>query len=305
MALGQNIKKYRKEKKLTQKELASLAGVNEVTIRSYEAEKYRPKIETLQKIAEALDVSLAALDPILYENTFDKRVGKNIAAIRIRKNISQNDLGQLLNISIHDIEQLESGNTTIKSKDIENIAERLNVPIEALIFGADVDYNIFLEDDKSDIGRKISKQLSIVKFLDALYARANITKVKIYSKDSKSEIHNTEYISYYDGTRSDNLCIDYEILDKLINIFENICNNLLPEFAVTEDYYLHKNFSVENNFYRLYTETIKFQTSTKIKYEPYSDIDLEELRKEIEETANSEEFIVHDDTEASSKNPNK
>ena len=67
MALGQNIKKYRKEKKLTQKELASLAGVNEVTIRSYEAEKYRPKIETLQKIADALDVSIATLDPTLYE----------------------------------------------------------------------------------------------------------------------------------------------------------------------------------------------------------------------------------------------
>ena len=67
MALGQNIKKYRKEKKMTQKELATLVGVNEVTIRSYEAEKYRPKIGTLQKIAEALDVSLVALDPVLYE----------------------------------------------------------------------------------------------------------------------------------------------------------------------------------------------------------------------------------------------
>lgn len=62
MSVGKNIKKYRKEKKMTQKELATLVGVNEVTIRSYEAEKYRPKIETIQKIAKALDVPVYILD---------------------------------------------------------------------------------------------------------------------------------------------------------------------------------------------------------------------------------------------------
>ena len=304
MNYGDFIKKYRKEKKMTQQELAQKSGLSMMSIRRYEKNERIPSLEHLKKIALSLGISVFELDPSLYENSFDKRVGKNIAVVRTRKNISQNDLGQLLNLSSHDIEQLESGNTTIGTKDIENIAKKLEVPIEALIFGADVDYNVLLEDDKSEIGRKISKQLSIIKFLDALYARADITKVKIYSKESKTEIHSTEYISYYDGTRSGDLCIDYEILDKLINIFENICNSLLPEFAVTEDYYLHENFPSDSNFYRLYTETIKFQTSTKFKYEPFSDTELEELRKVIGEKANTEEFTILDDTEDSSNNPN-
>ena len=73
MSVGKNIKKYRKEKKMTQKELATLVGVNEVTIRSYEAEKYRPKIETIQKIAKALDVPVYILDDrIKYTTNHEK-----------------------------------------------------------------------------------------------------------------------------------------------------------------------------------------------------------------------------------------
>ena len=291
MALGQNIKKYRKEKKMTQKELATLVGVNEVTIRSYEAEKYRPKIGTLQKIAEALDVSLVALDPVLYENTFDKKVGQNIANMRNKKNLSQDDLGKMLNLSIEEIKQLEAGRFSLKIKDIENIAQKLSIHTESLLLGVDIDHNI-LENDRSDLGRKLSKQMSIIKFLDALYYRADITKVKIYSRDTKEEVYNSQYISYYDGSRSDDLCIEYTDLERLVDIFENICNNIIPALSEPEDDFLYENFQNKDHFYRLYTETIKFQTSTKIKYEPYSDREIEELKKEIERKANKEEFTI-------------
>lgn len=56
MTVGENIRKYRKEQGLTQKELAYLSGLNEVTIRSYETEKYKPKLKTLQQISKALGV---------------------------------------------------------------------------------------------------------------------------------------------------------------------------------------------------------------------------------------------------------
>lgn len=49
---------YSKEKKLTQKELGKLSGINEVQIRQYEIGKANPKIETLAKIAGALEVDL-------------------------------------------------------------------------------------------------------------------------------------------------------------------------------------------------------------------------------------------------------
>ena len=56
MTIGENIRKYRKEQGLTQKELASLSNLNEVTIRSYENGRYKPKLETLRRISKALGV---------------------------------------------------------------------------------------------------------------------------------------------------------------------------------------------------------------------------------------------------------
>lgn len=61
MTVGQNIRKFRKEKKLTQKKLGELCGINEVQIRQYELEKANPKLETLNKIAAALNVEIGFL----------------------------------------------------------------------------------------------------------------------------------------------------------------------------------------------------------------------------------------------------
>lgn len=64
MTIGENIRKYRKEKGLTQKSLGELCGVNEAQIRRYElgGKNSNPKRETLLKIAKALGISAADLD---------------------------------------------------------------------------------------------------------------------------------------------------------------------------------------------------------------------------------------------------
>ena len=61
MLVGENIRKLRKEKGLTQKNLGKLSGINEVQIRQYEIGKAKPKIETLEKIAKVLEVSVFTL----------------------------------------------------------------------------------------------------------------------------------------------------------------------------------------------------------------------------------------------------
>lgn len=61
MSLGKNIKYYRTKKGLTQKNLAKLTGLAEITIRQYESDKYEPKRENLYKIRKILDVSLEQL----------------------------------------------------------------------------------------------------------------------------------------------------------------------------------------------------------------------------------------------------
>lgn len=56
MTVGENIKRIRKEKGLTQKELGELCNINEANIRKYESGRQNPKIETIDKIADALGV---------------------------------------------------------------------------------------------------------------------------------------------------------------------------------------------------------------------------------------------------------
>lgn len=60
MSVGENIKRIRLEKKLTQKQLGDLCKppMADSAIRRYEADKVNPKIETIQKIANALGVTL-------------------------------------------------------------------------------------------------------------------------------------------------------------------------------------------------------------------------------------------------------
>ena len=61
ITIGKRIKRLRKEKEITQKELAKKTGIAEITIRQYEAGKYNPKLANVEKIAKALDVCTSDL----------------------------------------------------------------------------------------------------------------------------------------------------------------------------------------------------------------------------------------------------
>ena len=66
--LGEKIKKYREEKKMTQTEVAEVLGVKPATISKYEAGALEPNIESLKKLAELFEVSV---DELLKEDEFD------------------------------------------------------------------------------------------------------------------------------------------------------------------------------------------------------------------------------------------
>ena len=63
MNIGQQIRKYRKESHLSQKELGTRLGVSQQNIAQYENGRRIPKLETIKKIAAALDIPLSELDP--------------------------------------------------------------------------------------------------------------------------------------------------------------------------------------------------------------------------------------------------
>ena len=57
MSLGSDLKNARLKAGLTQKELANQAGLSEITIRQYEADKRQPRLETLKHISNILKVT--------------------------------------------------------------------------------------------------------------------------------------------------------------------------------------------------------------------------------------------------------
>ena len=68
MSIGKNIKAIRKERKMTQKELARKTGLSLAAIQKYEAEKFRPKTEQLDKLAAALGVTI--IDIIYHDGNY-------------------------------------------------------------------------------------------------------------------------------------------------------------------------------------------------------------------------------------------
>ena len=74
MALGNNIKRIRIARRLTQKQLGELCGINEAQLRRYElgGKNSKPKIETLQKIANALNISV---DQVCVKATTEEGLG--------------------------------------------------------------------------------------------------------------------------------------------------------------------------------------------------------------------------------------
>lgn len=61
MTVGQNIRRLRKERKLTQKQLGQMCGINEANLRKYESDKQNAKIETIERIAQALGVTIVQI----------------------------------------------------------------------------------------------------------------------------------------------------------------------------------------------------------------------------------------------------
>lgn len=71
MNTGEAIRYYRKKNKLTQDELAKLCGTSSGMIRQYELGIRNPKIETIEKISQALNIRIADIYPISFNEWKD------------------------------------------------------------------------------------------------------------------------------------------------------------------------------------------------------------------------------------------
>lgn len=70
MTVGERIKTIRLKRGFTQKQLAERCKIDAANLRKYESGRQNPKMQTLEKIATALNVPLANL--IVYYEEFEK-----------------------------------------------------------------------------------------------------------------------------------------------------------------------------------------------------------------------------------------
>ena len=128
MKIGENIKKYRKQKKLTQPELGTLINKSESSIRKYESDDVIPSIEVLQSIAKALHISVS----ILTTNNIEQR----IYDLMKEQNISIEDMIIKAGLIDDELPILKNATSSVlipNKKTLLKISNALNITFNDLI----------------------------------------------------------------------------------------------------------------------------------------------------------------------------
>lgn len=126
MNIAENIKKFRKEKNLTQKELASKLGVTSTTIQNYENERRKPDINTLNKIANILGVTINSLAG--EKDTITKQRIEQI----LSSGITIDELSKKTGISIDRLNSFMNNAADVTYDEIKKIGEYFNLNNEEL-----------------------------------------------------------------------------------------------------------------------------------------------------------------------------
>lgn len=109
MSIGENIKKYRSEKEISQEKLAIKIDVSSRTLQSYEAGRTAPTIDVIKRIAIALDVPFYKL-------------------IENDESLSVEDIQEIKNNPFYFLKPSMGSDIAIASKDLGNsVGELLQI----------------------------------------------------------------------------------------------------------------------------------------------------------------------------------
>lgn len=130
MTIGENIKKYRKMKKITQKQLSDLINKGIRTLQKYENGDITPPIKVLNDIAWALQVPIKNIigndNNIVYEEFPDgyRIIDKTALFTQV---ITNKDLCNKLNIRVEDIRNFLNPDENITKKSLQALCEYLEL----------------------------------------------------------------------------------------------------------------------------------------------------------------------------------
>lgn len=138
MNTGELIRKHRKEKKITMKELGKIVGVSEQAISQYERGLRNVNLETLIKISKALNVEINALT--------EKKLNPSQQLIQeefIDKGISLEQLSLESGIEISDLNNLYKNNEGVKMQTYFDLCNYLGLDNDSAV-------QLIIEDSRVD-----------------------------------------------------------------------------------------------------------------------------------------------------------
>ena len=126
MTVSEKIQEARSKAGLTQQQLADAIGTTTQNISQYERGVRNPKVETLRKIADALEVPVTEF---LDETLISMTTGERIRKARLRADMTQEQLANKLGICHNSISSWENGVNSISIETLKKIADALGVPV--------------------------------------------------------------------------------------------------------------------------------------------------------------------------------
>ncbi|KYO67299.1 helix-turn-helix domain-containing protein [Thermovenabulum gondwanense] len=132
---GSLIRQLRKNRKLSLKELAEKTGLSVSYLSEIETGKKKPSLEVVQKLADALNVSVEAFFNTGEDSTPEKplSIGEKIHLLRQRKNLSLEKLAELAGISASYLCQIEKGNVLPSLSTLTGLTKFLDIKPEELL----------------------------------------------------------------------------------------------------------------------------------------------------------------------------
>lgn len=134
--LANKIKDYRKLRNMTAQDLSEKSGINLSTIKKYETDGRNPKIEQLQKIADALEVSVFEFLDIEIKSVSD------ILSLLNKMNEST---------SMNWVIDEETGKVSLSFE----MSELNNVVCDYLLIKNDCTDTIIIEDQKAELDNRL------------------------------------------------------------------------------------------------------------------------------------------------------
>ncbi|MGB9839784.1 helix-turn-helix domain-containing protein [Thermovenabulum sp.] len=135
---GSLIRQLRKNRKLSLKELAEKTGLSVSYLSEIETGKKKPSLEVVQKLADALNVSVEAFFNNAGEVSNPEKplsIGEKIRLFRQSKNLSLEELAELAGISASYLCQIEKGNVLPSLSTLTGLTKFLDIKPEELLNG--------------------------------------------------------------------------------------------------------------------------------------------------------------------------